>query len=60
MTVYTRDQLDDYEKELLDSGDPADEIALKIRLKMKEAGVDPDGEWTVIRSSGPLGGDDVS
>lgn len=36
------DKLDSYEKELCESGDPADHTALLMRLMMKKHGVNPD------------------
>lgn len=44
----TYGDLDDYEKELFHSDDEADKLALKIRLEMKQKGIDPDKDpWHV-------------
>lgn len=42
------DDLDDYEKELCQSADPADHTALLMRIALKGIGIDPDGDdWYV-------------
>lgn len=49
------EELDGYELELLNSGDPTDRLALLFRIELRRAGVNPDSDdWYISDSQQSL------